>query len=54
MMQVKFSKLTGAVALGLLLTAACAPMASKAGAESNHMMMQGNGKAAGLRRPSAL
>ena len=48
-MQVTFSKLTGGVALGLLLTTACAPMASKAGAESNHMMMQGNGKAAQLR-----
>jgi hypothetical protein len=48
-MQVKISKLTGAVALGLLLTTACAPMASRAGAESNHMMMQGNGNAAELR-----
>ena len=48
-MEGKFHRLTGAVALGMLLTTACAPMASKAGAESGHMMMQGNGKAAELR-----
>ncbi|HKA34875.1 MAG TPA: hypothetical protein VKH64_16805 [Candidatus Binatia bacterium] len=42
-------KLTGAVALGFLLTTACAPMGSKAGAESDHMMMQSSGKAADLR-----
>src|ERR1041384_2548425 len=49
-METKIHKLTGAVALGLLLTTACAPMASKAGAESDHkMMMQSNGKAADLR-----
>src|ERR1051325_5754799 len=47
-MQARIYKLTGAVALGMLLTTACAPMASKA-AESHHMMMQSNGKAAELR-----
>jgi hypothetical protein len=48
-MEANFHKLTGAVALGMLLTTACAPMTSKAGAESDHMMMQGNGKASELR-----
>jgi hypothetical protein len=47
-MEAKIHKLTGAVALGMLLTTACVPMTSKAGAESGHMM-QGNGKASELR-----
>jgi hypothetical protein len=48
-MQNKIHKLAGAAALGLFLTTACAPMASKAGAEDHKMMMQSNGKAADLR-----
>jgi len=48
-MQIKVHQLTGAAALGLLLTAACAPMGSRANAESSHMMMQSGAKAADLR-----
>jgi hypothetical protein len=48
-MQGRIYKLTGAVALGMLLTAACAPMASKAAESHPMMMMQSNGKAAELR-----
>src|ERR1044072_6564110 len=49
-METKINKLTGAVALGLWLTNACAPIASEAGAESDRkMMMQSHGKAADLR-----